>query len=136
MSMAFVNTIDKFGDEATMDMIIERTITEYCDNSAQKIGQCAFYGCSALAIVYVPNVASIEASAMTNCTNLAALILRSCEVVTLANTDALAGSAIANGTGFVYVPSAILDSYKAATNWSTYAVQIRAIEDYPDITGG
>ena len=25
---------------------------------------------------------------------------------------------------------------KAATNWSTYAAQIRAIEDYPEITGG
>ena len=43
---------------------------------------------------------------------------------------------IASGTGYVYVPSALVNSYKSATNWSTYADQIRAIEDYPDITGG
>lgn len=30
----------------------------------------------------------------------------------------------------------ILVSYKTATNWSTYAVQFRAIADYPEITGG
>lgn len=41
-----------------------------------------------------------------------------------------------SGTGYIYVPAALVDSYKAATNWSTYADQIRAIEDYPDITGG
>ena len=26
--------------------------------------------------------------------------------------------------------AALVDSYKAATNWSTYADQIRALEDY------
>ena len=41
-----------------------------------------------------------------------------------------------NGTGFVYVPAESVDTYKSATNWSTYAEQIRAIEDYPEITGG
>lgn len=35
-----------------------------------------------------------------------------------------------------YVPSALLDDYKAATEWSKYADQIFAIEDYPEITGG
>ena len=39
-------------------------------------------------------------------------------------------------TGYIYVPRALVNSYKAATNWSTFASQIRAIEDYPDITGG
>jgi hypothetical protein len=29
----------------------------------------------------------------------------------------------------------LVDSYKTATNWSKYATQIRAIEDYPDICG-
>lgn len=35
-----------------------------------------------------------------------------------------------------YVPSTIVDGYKSETNWSTYAAQIRAIEDYPEICGG
>ena len=40
------------------------------------------------------------------------------------------------GTGYIYVPAAMVDAYKAATNWAKYADQIRAIEDYPAITGG
>lgn len=37
---------------------------------------------------------------------------------------------IALGTGYIYVPRAFIDSYKAAENWSTYASQFRALEDY------
>jgi hypothetical protein len=33
----------------------------------------------------------------------------------------------------VYVPSALVDSYKSETNWSAMADQIFAIEDHPDI---
>ena len=36
----------------------------------------------------------------------------------------------------VYVPSALVEEYKAASNWSAIANNIYAIEDYPDITGG
>ena len=37
---------------------------------------------------------------------------------------------IASGAGYIYVPAALVDSYKVATNWSTYAAQFRALEDY------
>ena len=71
------------------------------------------------------------------CSSLETLILRhEGGVVGLPNVNCLAGTPIEAGTGYVYVPSALVDSYKAATNWSTYADQIRAIEDYPEITGG
>ena len=71
------------------------------------------------------------------CSGLDALILRNTEMVaTLANANTFESSKIAGGTGYIYVPRALVDSYKAATNWSTYASQIRAIEDYPEITGG
>lgn len=71
-----------------------------------------------------------------NCTALGALILGADSVCTLSSSGSsvFEGSAIANGTGYIYVPKALVDSYKAA--WSTYASQFRAIEDYPDITGG
>lgn len=132
----FINTIELLGDEATMDAIIERTITEFKDNMLTSVGAYAFYGCSALETVALPSITSIAANAMQNCSSLNALILHGSTAVTLANTNALASSGIAQGTGYIYVPAALVDSYKAATNWSTYAAQIRAIEDYPDITGG
>ena len=37
--------------------------------------------------------------------------------------------------GYIYVPKALLEDYKVATNWSVYADKFRAIEDYPDICG-
>ena len=39
-------------------------------------------------------------------------------------------SAIESGTGYIYVPSALIDSYKTAKNWSSHAAQFRALEDY------
>ena len=45
-------------------------------------------------------------------------------------------SKIAAGNGYIYVPRALLSDddetkdYRRATNWSTYAAQFRALEDY------
>lgn len=203
----FINTIDVLGDDAVIDSIIDRTITEFKDDKVSRIGAYAFAKCAALTEVDLPNVkgrtgiSPIEASAFWDCTalrrvnlpafdavasattnifsgctaleditlpslkntaiglfagcsslktadlpiiasvagncfyncrSLVALILRNTEsVCTLANTNnAIAGTPIASGTGYIYVPRALVDSYKAATNWSTYAAQFRALEDY------
>ena len=40
---------------------------------------------------------------------------------------------ISNGTGYIYVPKALIESYQAHEKWSAYASQFRAIEDYPEI---
>ena len=95
-----------------------------------------FGNCTKLAKADFSALTEIKASTFPNATKLTALILRGSTVVTLANVSAFTGSAIKSGTGYIYVPSALVDEYKAATNWSTYADQIRAIEDYPEITGG
>lgn len=79
---------------------------------------------------------TIKTYAFYTTTTMTALILRSNELCPLSVTNAFNGSAIANGTGYIYVPSALVEEYKAATNWATHADQFRAIEDYPDITGG
>lgn len=71
-----------------------------------------------------------------NMTNLKAVIIRGDNVSQLNNVNHFSGSPIANGTGYIYVPAVLVDQYKAATNWVTIADQIRAIEDYPEITGG
>ena len=71
-----------------------------------------------------------------NMTNLKAVIIRGDNVSQLSNGNTFNDSAIAKGTGYIYVPAVLVDQYKAATNWVTIADQIRAIEDYPEITGG
>lgn len=134
--LEFINTADVIGDEEMFAQIIQRTVTQYQENRISKIGENAFCGCTALTVVDVPEVTTIDANAFEGCSALEALILRSNTVVTMANANALGNSGIANGTGFVYVPSALVDRYKSATNWSVYSAQIRAIEDDPDIYGG
>ena len=97
----------------------------------------AMESCSALTYVDLPICNRIDAKGFNKCSSLETLILRKSDgICTLANVSAFTSTPIESGTGYVYVPSALVDSYRTATNWSTYANQFRAIEDYPDITGG
>lgn len=95
-----------------------------------------FHGCSQMKKADFGTALTIASQTFAYCSALDTLILRGSTVSTLENVSALTSTPIASGTGYIYVPSSLVDSYKAATNWSTYAAQIRAIEDYPDITGG
>lgn len=79
----------------------------------------------------------LHGSALNYCPALETVILRNVnEISLLLATNALNGSLIANGTGYIYVPKALIEEYKVATNWVTFANQFRAIEDYPEICGG
>ncbi|MBP3510306.1 leucine-rich repeat protein [Oscillibacter sp.] len=131
----FVNTVDSIGDEALTNSIIYRSITKILDNYATRIGRSAFEYCSELITADFQAVTRIDSYAFSECSKLTALILRSETMATLSSTSAFNSTPIKSGTGYIYVPAALVDSYKAANNWSTYANQIRAIEDYPEICG-
>jgi hypothetical protein len=123
------------------------------------LGSYAFYGCSELVTVKLPKLTSVSTQTWYSCTKLqhadcgnlgsipeqtfnacsalTELILRkTSSICTLSNVNGVNNTPIGKGTGYVYVPSALIDTYKTATNWSNYASQFRAIEDYPDICGG
>lgn len=89
----------------------------------------SFNSCNKLKIADFPKVTNISGHSAMAYSGVIALVLRSHSVVTFHST-ALYGTPIASGTGFIYVPSDMVDSYKVATNWSVYAGQIRAVEDY------
>ncbi|MBQ3147302.1 MAG: leucine-rich repeat protein [Oscillospiraceae bacterium] len=139
--------------------VVERTITTlvndqitkinayglaYCTKLVElKLSKCTFlngyglYHCTSLTIVDFANHLSIEHSAFSGCGNLSTVILRSNTMSSLSsnNQSVFTNTLIADGTGHIYVPAALVDTYKADNNWSIYANQIRAIEDYPDICG-
>lgn len=88
------------------------SITELtCLGNITEIAQNAFYDCSGLSKFILPNITDIP---------------------TLAAYSFL-GSGIAKGTGYIYVPDALVESFKVATNWSTYAEQIRPISSLNNI---
>lgn len=112
--------------------MIDGTVTEItASDGATKVRDYAFYGCSSLTTADFPAATSVGTNAFCLCSKLTALILRNTAgVCTLSSTSALNFTLIKSGTGHIYVPSALVDSYKSATNWSTYGTQFRALEDY------
>lgn len=67
-----------------------------------------------------------------NCSNLVALIINNPNVFNMPNVNMLAGNPIKYGTGYIYVPDDLVETYKSATNWSTYADQIKGISELPN----
>ncbi len=139
--------------------IVERSISgDYTNDRVTTVGAYAFQNCSGLTSVSFPNVTSIGDYAFNAAHKLAkvdlpkvtsigqhgfsaanaleTLILRNTEKVCSLGSDAVSYTKISSDSGYIYVPAALVDSYKTAANWQNYADQIRAIEDYPEITGG
>lgn len=127
----FINTVDVVGDELLTDSLISRSVTEYKDDTVQTIGTRAFAECKSLVIVDTPALNEILMYAFNNCSNLTALILRNVsKVARLDDASSFNGSPIKTGTGYIYVPSALVDSYKSSVTWSTHAARFRVLEDY------
>ena len=101
----------------------------------------SFEGCTSLRRVDIgknntTDGVDIGTNVFLNCSILSAFIIRlTYGVGSLSNTNAFSGTPIESGTGYIYVPSALINTYKTASNWSTFQAQFRAIEDYPDICG-
>lgn len=74
-------------------------------------------------------------SCFRNQGKLVSLVLSSSELCTAQNSNLFQNTPIEDGTGYIYVPQALIEQYKVATNWATFANQFRAIEDYPEICG-
>lgn len=138
--------------KAITNSIIDRTITgHYENNEISSVGNYAFaqckkiesinfpnaiviYGyafdnCQNLKIAELPMVNEIQHPSFRNCAQLEKFILRGDSVASLSNTNVFLYSGIANGTGYIYVPDELVDSYKAATNWSAYANQIKPLSE-------
>ncbi len=103
--------------------------------SVTSLGRSAFSGCTGLAKIDIgEKFSTIDGGVFYGCSHLETLILRNPSVVVkLSYVAALNNSGIASKKGYVYVPAALLESYKTATNWVSFASQLRSIEDYPEI---
>lgn len=110
--------------------------------SASVIFNYTFDGCNRLKIVDFPTAVSINICAFRYNHSLKIVILRNESMCALQNQNAFDSCYHFHGTasdtynpngekdGYIYVPAALIESYKAATNWVTFADQFRALEDY------
>ena len=133
-----------YGDDIVKKVVLPK---------ATSIGNYAFYHCSNLEYVNIPaakslgqncfqmatklvtldtaSLTSIDTRAINGNSAMTTLILRNPNAVATLSLYNITGGPIYNKTnGYIYVPKSLLSSYKAATNWSTYASQFRALEDY------
>lgn len=120
---------------------------------ATKIGNYALRQCYMLTKIDLPKVTSIGSYAFESGVRLTAVILRSGTLCALTATNAfnscyhILGSVSATynpdglADGYIYVPKVLDDgtdgvaAYEAAANWSRFAGQFRAIEDWPEVCG-
>ena len=65
------------------------------------------------------------------CYSLNTVIINNETLFKMTNTNMFQNTPIASGTGYVYVPDNMVETYKTATNWSTYADQIKPISELP-----
>lgn len=78
--------------------------------------------CQHLEVCDIGKAKSIAANTFANCYKLQTLIMRRTSVTTCANVSAFLNTPLRGRNGLtaeIYVPSALIDSYKAASVWST-----------------
>ena len=147
--MAFVNTRDTIGDQATVDGLVEHSLTELKEDGIGIVETHACYKNTGLQSVELPSVSQIKANAFDGCSNLEAVKLggegssnslsiaanafNACSKLkhlivdrpakaSLAEVSGLAETPIARGEGAVYVPNDLLSTYKSDNVWKNFFI--------------
>jgi hypothetical protein len=94
----------------------------------EAVGTADLYACVKLHTVDLHVCTSISGTAFPYSSKLVTVILRSPTVCSL-GSGAFNNTPVAKGTGFIYVPDELVDSYKSATNWANFAEQIKPISE-------
>ena len=147
--MAFVNTRDTIGDQATVDGLVERSLTELKEDGIGIVEDYACYYNTGLQSLELPNVSQIKSHAFDECRNLevvklggegssnslsiATLAFNNClklkhliidrpAKASLAAVAGLTGTLIARGEGAVYVPNDLMNAYKSDNVWKNFFI--------------
>ena len=94
------------------------------------IPNSAFYKCNKITeLTAYGDLTSIGSSSFGYINNFSKLVLPNVTGVPTITTTSFNSTPIASGTGYIYVPDTLVDSFKSATNWSSYADQIKGISE-------
>lgn len=106
-------SVDEFLQDTAENIVTDATV----------VRSYACYYQTALSQAVLNNCTVINEYAFAN-SGLEKLIIYTQSLCTLTSTTAFEGTTIEAGTGSIYVPDSLVDTYKAATNWNIYADQI------------
>ncbi|MBQ5900230.1 MAG: leucine-rich repeat domain-containing protein [Clostridia bacterium] len=118
-----VETIEQYGFNYCTGL------TEIELPKVKTIANQAFNSCGKLTKVDAPMLEKLDGYSFTGSKLTTLIIRQNNKVCNLTSVSALRSTPIESGTGYVYVPAALVEQYKAATNWSTYASQIKPISE-------
>ena len=123
-SITIPNGVTSIGERVFYNCSNLRSIT--IPNSVTSIGEEAFQSCSSLTNITIPDsVTSIGPGAFNRCSSLVSVTVESTTPPTLESRYGDYGHFDNNASGRkIYVQSASVNTYKTATNWSTYANDI------------
>ena len=120
-SITMPNGITSVGDSAFHNCRSLASIT--IPNGITSVGDSIFNNCYSLASITIPNgITSVGDSAFKNCRGVVFYDFTACTTVpTLASTTAFTGIP---ADCKIRIPAALVNAWKAATNWATYADHI------------
>lgn len=95
------------------------------------IPNSAFYRCSSISEMTIKGaITQIDSNAFYGCSKLTKLVIPNItSVPTLKNTSAFNNTPIASGTGYFYIPDELVTEMQGASNWTTYASQIKGVSE-------
>ena len=100
--------------------------------SVVTVGEYAFRQLYALTVVDFGKVESFGLYAFSSCSALTSIVIRQsekvCSMATSYGQAALYTSC--RNLASIYVPDALVDSYKSTTGWSSYASKIKPLSEY------
>lgn len=104
----------------------------------KNIGSNGFYGCNRLKTADILGYYSSTISKPSDILNvvlfasaaLDTLVIRAGFFVPLTSAAYLGNGGIKSKTGSIYVPDELVETYKAATNWSSFATIIKPLSEY------
>ncbi len=115
--------------------VIDLSTWESTSQTARNLGQMFYNAMNTEKIA----IGKICGASVSNSQNIFAgtssltelVILDDVNLLTITNSNAFNNSRISAGRCTIYVPDTMLTSYQTASNWVTYASQIKPLSEYP-----
>lgn len=96
--------------------------------SVETIGYNAFYSCNKLVTIDLPSVTRMDDNVFSSCSSLTTIIIRNTNGVVPIGNNLLSGA----NSAIIYVPDALVNDYKTASNWASYFNRIKGLSELPN----